>query len=135
MGVVIAMGAYKWACYGLGSVPTGFALVLTTCPLEGYFHKYDFFLKGGYLGKSACNGLDSMPTKAALALCYLPIGATLALAACLSHGGLVHKCFLDLGCMPLPWLSASLWGLSWPLEHAYGHAMALATCPRGLTLP
>ena len=55
-------------------MPTGVALVLAACPLEGYFHKYGFFfLKGGYfpkrgyLGKLACNGLSSMPTKAALA--------------------------------------------------------------------
>ena len=50
MGVVMALGAYKWACHGIGSVPTGISLVLAACPLKGYFHKYDFFLKGGYLG-------------------------------------------------------------------------------------
>lgn len=34
----------------------------------------------------------------------MPIGSTLALVACLSHGGLAHWCFIDLGYVPLPWM-------------------------------
>ena len=37
--VVMALGAYKWACHGLGSMSTGPTLVLAICPVEGYFLK------------------------------------------------------------------------------------------------
>jgi len=32
------------------------------------------------------------------------MGDSLALATCLSRGCLAHGCYLDLSCVPLPWL-------------------------------
>ena len=66
-------------------------------------------------------------------LCYLPMKDVLALATCLSHGGLAHGCCIEFGYVALPWLL--------PHEGCHGIGsmhmgnMALATCPQGLLWP
>ena len=66
-------------------------------------------------------------------LCYLPMKDVLALATCVSHGGLAHGCCIEFGYVALPWLL--------PHEGCHGigsmHVgnMALATCPQGLLWP
>ena len=75
-----------------------------------------------------------------LDLCCLPIGYALALATWLTHGGLAHGCFLDLGYVSLPWmvlhgdchgLRSMQVGMSWPWHDVYGGYLCLGCLPIG----
>ena len=76
-------------------MPIGDALSFAACPGLSWLLAY-----GGYLG------LGSIPMGATLALAacfglgYLPMGATLALAACLSLGSMLMGVALALAALP-----------------------------------
>nr|POF02429.1 hypothetical protein CFP56_28039 [Quercus suber] len=68
------------------------------------------------------------------------MGVVLVLAACLSHGGLAHKCYLDLGCVPLPrllphggyhGLRSMHVGMPWPWKRVHRGCLCLGYLPIG----
>lgn len=67
---------------------------------EGFFQSRFFFSLMPaclYLALAACLWGLLCPS-------HLPMGATLTLVACLSHGGLAHRSCIVLGCTHFPWL-------------------------------